>query len=285
MSLTSFIKKNPDVRERFKKEFRKPQFRVKRPVLAPPLTKRYSTIGTAFDYLLRFYVKRLNAGLCKCPQHWIAEYSLALLQVRGGELYGKALKVLARAKAQESKFLASGQVTDELIASVLALAYLDPIFRAGRGVEYIGASIDSRDIEDVRRLISIVQPEMFVARERCLLNPHFGEASALVSGADADLIIDDNLIDIKTTKNLELRMADFHQLMGYYVLYQISGIGGLQPKPEIRKVSIYFARYAYLHTIEVKSLINEESFPNFIRWFIKRAESEYGSLKAPSQLG
>ena len=57
MSLTSFLDNNPDVREQFKQEFHKPSLRVKKDLLAPPLTKRYSTVGTAFDYLLRFYVK------------------------------------------------------------------------------------------------------------------------------------------------------------------------------------------------------------------------------------
>ena len=65
MSLTSFIH-NKDVRERFRQEFKKPRIAFKKDLLAPPLAKRYDLIGTAFDYLLRFYLKYLNPNAMDC---------------------------------------------------------------------------------------------------------------------------------------------------------------------------------------------------------------------------
>ena len=50
MSLTSFIKAK-DIRDRFAQEFEKPRLVESRELLAPPLTKSYSMVGTAFDYL------------------------------------------------------------------------------------------------------------------------------------------------------------------------------------------------------------------------------------------
>jgi hypothetical protein len=72
MSLTSFLtnKINQDVRDKFKQEFPKPKLSVRYEILAPPLTKNYGTIGTAFDYLLRFYLEYLNPGSINKP--WIA---------------------------------------------------------------------------------------------------------------------------------------------------------------------------------------------------------------------
>lgn len=169
-------------------------------------------------------------------------------------------------------------MTDELIESTLSLAYLDPIYRANRGHDYIGTVIDKKDIDDVRKLISIVPPDYFKAENLCMLNPTFGIASQMVGGADADIVIDDNIIDIKTTKKLEFRLRDFQQVMGYYVLHQIGGLGRLQPKPEIKKVSIYFSRYAYLHTLNLEEIINEDTFPDFVQWFQERAKQEYGEV-------
>ena len=60
MSLTSFLEQNADVRAKFLAHFTKPEFRVKSPLLAPPLTTSYGLAGTAFDYLLRFAVEKLN---------------------------------------------------------------------------------------------------------------------------------------------------------------------------------------------------------------------------------
>jgi hypothetical protein len=73
MSLTSFLERK-DVRERFRQEFDMPRMKTKRELLAPPLSNRYSLVGTAFDYLARFYVKRLNPDAI--TKAWIAEIVL-----------------------------------------------------------------------------------------------------------------------------------------------------------------------------------------------------------------
>jgi len=59
MSLTSFLNKK-DVREKFREEYPKPRFNIKKEILCPPLTQDYGLVGTAFDYLLRFYIKYSN---------------------------------------------------------------------------------------------------------------------------------------------------------------------------------------------------------------------------------
>ncbi|GAB4317918.1 MAG: hypothetical protein Kow0084_17600 [Pseudothermotoga elfii] len=59
MSLTSFLK-DKDVKNALERTFKKPQFNLQAELLAPPLTNNYSLVGTAFDYLFRFYIKRLN---------------------------------------------------------------------------------------------------------------------------------------------------------------------------------------------------------------------------------
>jgi len=159
-------------------------------------------------------------------------------------------------------------LTDEVIESTLLLAQLDPISRAGFIDRNIG-TVDKEDIADLRNLISIVNLETFRAQELCLLNPNFGEGSKLVGGANADLVIDGTLIDIKTTKKLELLRSYLDQLIGYYTLHKIAGVGGLSPKPEIKKVAIYFSRYAYLHVIDLQEIIDKHTFPNFIQWFIQ----------------
>lgn len=97
----------------------------------------------------------------------------------------------------------------------------------------------------------------------------------MVGGADADLVIDDTIIDIKTTKKLKLQTEAFHQILGYYVLHEISGIGEITPKLEIKKVAIYYSRYAYLHSLQLKDLINQKTFPEFIEWFKARANKKY----------
>ena len=160
------------------------------------------------------------------------------MKTRRDDWYAKGEKIISQAKEREKTFLQTGQITDELIESTLSLAYLDPIYRANQGHEYVGMPIDEKDIEDVRKLISIIIPDYFKARKLCIINPTFGTASIMVGGADADIVVDDNIIDIKTTKKFELQLRDFQQIIGYYVLHQIGGVGELQPKPEIKIILI-----------------------------------------------
>jgi hypothetical protein len=275
MSLTSFLELNKDVRERFRQEFQKPRFSAKKDLLAPPLTKRYSLIGTAFDYLLRFYLQHLNPNTV-ARERWVAEAALAYI-TDNSPLLSMGEKIASQAKERLRVFLKTGQMSDELMESALLLAQLDPIFRAGVGHEYVGNIFDD-DVEDLRNLISIVDPDVFRAKELCLVNPVFGMASVMVGGADADLVIDDTIVDVKTTKNLRLQRKDFDQLMGYYVLHEVSGVGELVTKPEITKVAIYFSRHGYLHVLELQEIVDWRTFPDFVHWFKSRASQEYGVL-------
>ena len=270
--MTSFLK-NKDVHEHFQKQFIKPRFSIKKDMLAPSLsTDRARLVGTAFDYLLRFYLQYLNPkAVCR---RWVAEEAVNRLTTDQG-LHRKGQEIIEGAKKNVAKFLKTGEITDELIKSAVLLAGLDPIVRAGVGQEHIGL-VHNHDIQDLRKLMGVIEPQLFKSRKLCLLNPTFGKASLLVGGADADLVIDDTIIDIKTTKNLTCLPRDFHQLIGYYVLHQIGAIGDIKPNLKIKKIALYFSRYAYLHSFEIKEIIDPSTFPEFLKWFEKRARKERG---------
>lgn len=294
MSLTSFLKDNKDVRERFRREFQMPKLTVNKDLLAPPLTKRYCLIGTAFDYLLRFYIKHLNPDAI--TKEWIAEClfkdpfspifkdanNIEMAQGQGiisftfteTDLTIKVKRIIEQAKKAYLEYLSSGKIIDELIESALLLAQLDYIYRSKVIDKNIGI-IHKEDVTDLRNLISIIDSESFKAQGLCLLNPTFNEGSHLVGGADADLVIDDVIIDIKTTKKLELQRPHFDQLIGYYILYEISGIGDFKPKPKIKKIAIYFSRYAHLYILNLEEIIDKHNFPQFIHWFKDRAKSHF----------
>ena len=279
MSLTSFLKNNSDVRERFRQEFKKPAFLAKKELIAPPLTKRYSTVGTAFDYPLRFFIQHLNP--CTIDKgYWVAEIAVELLAI-DAKLYSKGKKIISRSKEELASYLKKRQMSDSLIECALLLATLDPIFRAGLGRDMVGV-IHKDDVQDLKNLISAVDPTLFTAKNLCVINPTFGSASVLVGGADADLVVDDTIIDIKTTKDLFLDRSAFDQIIGYYVLHYISSVGELNPKPTITKVAIYFSRYGYFYKMRLSELIDSATFPKFVRWFQKRATESFPKARVNS---
>jgi len=285
MSLTSFLG-NKDVRAKFSQEFTKPKFNLKKEILAPPVTNHYGLVGTAFDYLMRFYIEHLNPEAISST--WIAESAVAQMNLLGlarsqdsvigidPGLIDKGEQIVSQARTAYSKYLKSGLMNDELIKSALLLAQLDIYFRAGIVDENFG-TVDEGDIADLRKLVSIINPDLFRAKRLCMLNPTFGEASHLVGGADADLLIDNMLIDIKTTKNLELKREDFNQLVGYYILFNIGGIDDAPLEPKIERIGIYFSRYAELQSFPVNTVIDEGKILPFIDWFKSRADELFST--------
>lgn len=293
MGLTSFVG-NKDVKERLKQEFPSPKFSVKKPLLAPPLTTHYSLVGTAFDYLLRFYLKRLNPQAVE--SRWFAENAVTVLfmnkdgfaiHVDTGEvevvpelmphkadvsMFHKIKRILSEAKTAYKLYVKTGKITNALLTSAILLANLDIIFRTGRFEDYVELdTVSDEDIKDLTNLIKIVPAAQFKTNKVCLLNPTFGEASKLVGGADADLVIDNTLVEIKTTKKLELQRRYVNEIIGYYCLYKIGGIDGLPQDCKIKDFAVYFSRHAYLHRIPVKDCIGQVNFQKFLNWFKESA--------------
>ena len=201
-----------------------------------------------------------------------------VIEFTATDLTRKVQEIIDQVKKGYSDYLFSGKMNDEVIKSTIRLAQLDPIFRARIIDENIGIVYDE-DVADLRNLISIVNPDLFRAKKLCLLNPTFGKGSRIVGGADVDLLLDNTMIDIKTTKKLEFKRPYLDQLIGYYVLHEIGGIGELKPKLEIGILAIYFSRYAYLYTFEVQQIVNRKTFTDFMHWFKKRASKEFGDHK------
>ena len=76
------------------------------------------------------------------------------------------------------------------------------------------------------------------------LNPDFGEAGQLVGGADADIVVDDMLIDIKTTMFPKFERRYWEQLCSYCALASLQGMN-------IRRAVIYFSRFGVFETVSL----------------------------------
>ena len=151
--------------------------------------------------------------------------------------------VLETALENVKGFHKTGIIKDLFLESCLSLARLDVVLRTGTLFpETIVSSEDKRDLADLRRLLAVAKKVIPKPKHRLLLNPLFTK-SGLVGGADADMILDDTLIDIKTTKSLKFTQEMYSQLLGYYALDT--------GKRKITHIGIYFSRYGIYHTVPV----------------------------------
>jgi hypothetical protein len=132
---------------------------------------------------------------------------------------------------------------EELLAQYcVVLALLEEVFRAG---PHLRSPLLSRPHSDVRSLLEIAEPHwiddlcnrsrLFHDRfkgklsQPAVLNPAF-DGSRHVGGADADIILNDVLLDIKATIKPRLESSWLYQLLGYVLLdyadeYKMQGVG------------------------------------------------------------
>lgn len=255
MSLTSILKgkQNKILRSKLSEEFPKPLLKLSANILALPRTKNYQIVGTAFDYLLRFYIE--NKYPNSKSGRWVADAAIFQLnqlskrRIGNVNYQGKSITMidfqleisnhLEEVHSEYELFLESGLFTDALLMHSIFLAQLDLIFR----VKYFDPNFgiyDPADIEDLSQLIEIIDFKNFVTSGDVYCNPVFGKGSLIVGGADADLIIGDLLIDVKTTKHLKLDRIYFDQLLCYYILSLIGGVNLESNINPIKNIGVYF---------------------------------------------
>ena len=229
-------------------------------VCEPPGGVNPGTIGTAFDY---------RARLCFAPLNW--EETVA---ARGAfNTFGLGRPQLAALGHDVGKELLSaspqrrlggrGALEERLCQCCYALALYDQLFRAqaartsspllglpeDASLEDLlalapGAAID--DIASMTRLLCDREPDLF--ETRVALNPTF-DGSMQVGGADADLISNGTLIELKTTRQEKFERVDhIYQLLGYALLDFSDSFG-------LSRIGIYLARRGLLLTWELNDLV------------------------------
>ena len=117
-----------------------------------------------------------------------------------------------------------------------------PIAKLGPSASWVTIKTLCPDhvVEDIRRLIELFctsQGELLAATS-WQLNPRFSGSIAL-GGADADLILDGCLLDLKTSKHADPKRPELWQLAGY-------ALADLKDEYNIERVGLYYARFGSL---------------------------------------
>lgn len=150
------------------------------------------------------------------------------------------------------KYILYGVLTDELIKRTLRFSMLDYIYRGNiRADNFFRVNTKLKDeTKELRALYDLIPDYFKTPHKSVWLNPTFGETSLLVGGADADLIIDGSLIDIKTVKRMQVTEQTWSQLVGYLILSEEARKH--MEFPKIKKFGVYFSRFGKLWLIDSK---------------------------------
>jgi hypothetical protein len=298
VSLTSFVKR-PDVRERLQHLRPTLSRKIPVPLLAPPRSNRYAIVGIAFDYLLRFEIERRSD---RCTSRgWVAEHAPRVLEDAArravavkvlkpgggppsegpppGGFLRAARRVQKRVDEARDLFLEyicselpSGRDQEGAAACAILLAKLDLVYRAGcYDPEFERA--DQEDVTDVMAMLALTPFELLLPPAAIHLNPVFGNASHAMGGADADLIVGDLLIDVKTSKQDRIQAEDLDQLLGYFLLAR-QGRRENRRFPLVRRLGLYYARFAHPVILDGTNWTEHPLFRETETWFFAHAKAE-----------
>lgn len=248
-------------------------------------------IGTALDYRIRFSLgtaqisdliaARSVSSLCGMPydprspapsralSSWLGSDSP---ERQVGEAGWRFLTETDAALTRISPvgWARAGSAEAELLRRCLVLACLDPIYRAGvppqiflqprvcQTPEALMAAIRPSWLADLGDLTLLYLPSAeaqgwFQTRSRHL-NPTFSGSRDVA--ADADLILDHTLIDIKTvTQPRRILTETLRQLLGYTLL-------DYDDRFEIRSVGIYLGRHGRLLSWSLEELFGHAVTPD-----------------------
>ncbi len=282
MSLTDFVA-NPEVREKIDDNFPNEGQRASNPLKTECQTDNYSTIGTAFDYLLRFWLRREVPEVY--TKDWVANAGLSAATLIPEADIHEYEQVVKTAEKRVDEFLERGELTNSLIESAIDLARIDVIYRAKILPDNLG-KYEQDDIDDLRMLITLAADSGVFSGEEAYLNPIFGFSSRLVGGADCDVILDGTLIDIKATKHETFKVSYWRQLVGYLVLADIhqslhdqgvyeelseSAEDEFRELQEIEEFGVYYARHGEFSSVSSNAVYNSEEYTLFKKWFVRTA--------------
>ena len=194
-------------------------------------------------------------------------------------------EAVAGARHLGERYVRTGEMTPALAHCLLKASNLDALYRTRRAkfeppdadIAFV-EPIPEREIEDLLALYAAIPDNLFRGGT-VLLNPDLSVMNRdirpaprkPVAGgvdADADAVVDDLLVDVKTSGKKMTRtlpLQDFCQLMGYFSVAELAGAH------RIRRLGVYYARYGYLFEFPIpRARRGSGGRGAFLEWFRKQ---------------
>lgn len=271
MSVTRWLKETK-VREFLKGLIDVPKVDVFPAQVVPLQTSDPARMGSAVDYGIRMRLARKYRATA--PEPWVATLSLEM------GLFDVEQTSIVRQYIMDcvAYFNMTQKVDREFVERCWALAALDIVYRVGVVPANLIDYPTKDEIDEFKKIFAGVVKAWPAPKEYCVLNPTFGAASYLTGGADADVIQDGMIIDIKTI-NVRSKKPPLLDHILQLVMY--AALARMQGKYDITKVGIYFARHHHLLDWPLSDIVLEENLVKIQDYIAENAEVgvvSFGSL-------
>ncbi len=232
------------------------------------------TAGVDADWVVDREAEIL-CGACQTEPFYRFLFSRGQLQHHIEMAYVEEMdRVVSDAEAFFAEYVTAARPNNRRLAEhVLDLAEVDPLFRNGYADPGLGSPHWDYEVDDLVGLLSLFAKQKWHRGAKLVvLNPAFGKVALPVGGADADIILDGMLVDIKCVKEARFNAKVFRQLMGYYVLSTLAHVEGTPRGFRVRRLGAYFARHGELLSFPVESVLPDKRLRETQRWFVQLAK-------------
>jgi hypothetical protein len=227
-------------------------------LIEPPRGQRldFGGIGTAYDYWVRSQVVPINKDLIES----FLGFRVCV------ERYGNDKRTSKALKRHADAILASSRGTPEsqegLLKACLFLAKFEIEYRSPYPVESLEIAADN--VIELGRLASGTDLDRF-RKPNLILNPIFCvEGSKLKIEADGDIVVDNVLIDLKTSNRIELK-ENLRQLIVYWTLNDLAYKGRT-----IDRLGVYYPRFNYWVDFSLSGLMSSSQYATFKTFIASR---------------
>lgn len=167
-------------------------------------------------------------------------------------------ELIEKSLVKYNNYKNTGKVTDDFLNAILILAQILPGIMLQGLAKDMGTSTKN-DLYMLKHLINQI-PKFFFKPKNVLSSPYLSWGT--IRG-EPDYIIDDTILDIKTTKSFFSR-ADYNQLICYYLLYKMNEEYWNKVGVKINKIGIYYSLYGQLIEFKVSDLCKSDELKEVI---------------------
>ena len=225
------------------------------------------------------YIKEMGYSCCQrfggsisfggfIDKHNAERYIAAGLKILYNYSNKEISELLEKSLIQYKEYKVVGIITDSFLNAILILSQIMPGIRFNKlAINNMGTTTQN-DLNMLKYLIKQIPKSLYEAKN-ILIQPFLSHRAIL---GKPDYIMDDSIVDIKTTTSFFSR-RDYNQLICYYLLYKINEKKWNEAGIKINKIGIYYSLYGQLIQFNVSELCSPDDLKEIIE-FIKSSEYE-----------
>lgn len=266
MSLLSKIT-TPEAREFLGDKIHNPGIDPKPEISVESSSSSPNRVGTAFDFAIREGLKNRFSTIERNESDTPLKGGLEIIKKTDGLSHKAFREEYERAKKAIKNLDQDTTLTVEQAEAFYSFADLEIVFRSSY-TDHLPNEISDTEINELQQLFNLIPWNKFSPENNLFLNPTFGTGSTLLGGADADIVLDDIIIEIKTISTARPQIRDHRQLVGYALLAKYFGLNDKPEAHDINQLGVYLSHSGELFNWPLYEILDQDTEEEVINFLL-----------------